>query len=350
MARVARRASPVDEQDWPVPALDLSQEAAVVPIVAPRGTELTGGSGFLAEVDGETFLVTVAHHATGLNRNPEDWATRTPRVHVPMGPAPAPGAPIPVHSSPIELFDYTEGGTRVPRFRYVRPSWTPGFMTDVILRPLHASWDSAANFSVVHLNGGDGGPTPGQSANAWGYPVDVVTAWPRRTATHGPVVALSGRGPALLLIDMKVNEGFSGAPVFVDDGRFVGMVIGETDDGASHAQILTPGIIRSAASDPGGSLVPGPFQNFLNCRESHLNGRSSEPNRLARETSMTLLGQCAAVDERRRGGWLGTPTNKRPSGVSEKRSRRLMRGTQPSVSKPFPGQNCTLMTAIGRCR
>jgi hypothetical protein len=61
---------------------------------------------------------------------------------------------------------------------------------------------------------------------------------------------------------MQVTVGFSGAPVFVDDGRFVGMAIGESNDGKSHAQLLTPGIIRMAAPEPGGLLVPGTFQNF----------------------------------------------------------------------------------------
>ena len=47
----------------------------------------------------------------------------------------------------------------------------------------------------------------------------------------------------------------------IERGRLQ-MAIGESNDGKSHAQLLTPGIIRMAAPEPGGLLVPGSFQNF----------------------------------------------------------------------------------------
>jgi hypothetical protein len=249
-------------EDTRMAAHTLVHEAAAVPIVTEQLSGLTGGSGFLAWLQGETLLVTVAHHATGLNSNTDVWADWMPRLHVPMGPAPSPGQPIPVHPSPIELFELTAEGKRVPRFRYVRPAGTPGFVADVIAVPVQDTWDWTANVPVIDLDAIDGGPSTGQSAVVWGFPVGVGDQWPSRRSVSGPTVGLSGPGPALLLIDMQVTVGFSGAPVFVDDGRFVGMAIGESNDGKSHAQLLTPGIIRMAAPEPGGLLVPGTFQNF----------------------------------------------------------------------------------------
>ena len=227
-----------------------ANRAAVLPIVVETPGRLSAGSGFLLRVFGEVFLATVAHHATRLSANPDAWGTWTPRLHIAQGPPNAPGDPIPVFPEAVELFTTDALGARLARFRYVRPAWTPGFIADVILLPLDPAWTWVETVSVVDtaLSAPPAVSTGGgYSAVVWGYPA-TDPQWPNSRRSSGLVVGLSGPGPALLIVDMPVAEGFSGAPVFTTDGLFLGMVIGETLDGRSHAQILTPGIIRCAAT------------------------------------------------------------------------------------------------------
>lgn len=69
----------------------------------------------------------------------------------------------------------------------------------------------------------------GDRLTVYGYP-DHGDAWPYSPARidSGPIIRMNPLGP-MLEARIDPRQGFSGGPVFTDDGLCVGMMIGSTD-------------------------------------------------------------------------------------------------------------------------
>jgi hypothetical protein len=71
--------------------------------------------------------------------------------------------------------------------------------------------------------------TPGDGLTAYGYP-EHGGSWPYAPARvrRGHLLRLNTAGP-MFEAALETRVGFSGGPVFMDDGTCLGMLIGETD-------------------------------------------------------------------------------------------------------------------------
>ena len=76
------------------------EKAAIATVVDLPGHGLTGGTGFLAMIDGDAYFVTVAHCATRLASSPSTWETWADQIHIVQSPPLTLGAAIQVFESP----------------------------------------------------------------------------------------------------------------------------------------------------------------------------------------------------------------------------------------------------------
>lgn len=167
------------------------------------------GSGFLVQVDSQIYLVTVAHLATGVETQTDEWnlwadvITLHNEKQVTLASAP--------------LFDVDAAGTRVPRFKYARTSNEPGVLADVILLPLEST-DAMASMSKIF-------PLPAPAPTGVGRPVVAVgrRPWPMlATSDHEVTGAWNG----MVRIKPPVQRGYSGGVLLTPSGELLGINYG----------------------------------------------------------------------------------------------------------------------------
>jgi Trypsin-like peptidase domain len=221
---------------------------------ASDGDVHTGGTGFLAIIDGVLHVMTAAHVLTGLTEQTPDWTTWHDELQIRRGPD------ADYLEASFPMFEVRNDEVR-PLFKYIRDFFRPGILVDVLARPVpNEGW--VANFQHIDLGSGLRRLTPPlleEELIAWGYPV-VEGSQPARAAIQGGVVSLPlDNVPDALRATLGSEIGHSGAPVFTALGAFVGMLTGSTD---SVEVILPPGLLRRARYSPGGSSLTDNYSNF----------------------------------------------------------------------------------------
>lgn len=204
----------------------------VAPLAAPtqQGPESNVGSGFLVQSDGQIYLVTVAHLATGQTSQTDDWSLWADEItlhnaqHTTLARVP--------------LFEINDEGVKIPKFKYGRSTDTPGVLVDVILLPLSPEEPMSRMSDVFHL----------PDAIAPYKQGDIVTMvgrrpWPElSTETH----TLSEVFFELLLCKPKGLRGNSGGPVVSSSGLLVGMNYGaDNPNYPGHGLLVPVGLIRA---------------------------------------------------------------------------------------------------------
>lgn len=201
----------------------------VAPLAAPTltGPESNVGSGFLVQIDSQTYLVTVAHLATGDNKQTDEWNLWADVITLHNEDQ--------VSLASTSLFDVDDAGTRTPRFKYARTSDEPGVIIDMILLPL-ASTDTLANMSKVF-------PLPAAAPTGVGHPAVAVgrRPWPTLTTTSHEV---TGAWNGMLRIKPPVQSGYSGGVLLNPSGALLGLNYGaENPLAPGEGLVMTAGVI-----------------------------------------------------------------------------------------------------------
>lgn len=185
------------------------------------------GSGFLVEVDGETYLTTAAHLATGNPVITDKWESWDDELVL--------------YSAAVErigrypLFDKSEDAARDPRFKFLRAQTR---LVDMILLPLEPGDPLLEAFDAFQL--------PSETApTSLNQSVTMVGCKPWPTVNKQPhTLALVG---AIHHVSPQQEEGYSGCPVIDSDGCLVGMPFGGDLPGApGRGLLVSAGIIHAA--------------------------------------------------------------------------------------------------------
>lgn len=185
-------------------------------------------------------------------------------AHVPVGTQPRAtdgwvGWPTAVHvwqspTRPLEMKMFAMTIPVTPLFSFflnpqplLGSSLLPPSMADLIAlkAPQHASvlHALAEVFDEVNLDD-EVLPEAGAPLIGFGYPdLGGDAKWPYEDASTAMGEFLRAEG-GLVRAKMPLDDGFSGGPVFSEDGAFVGMMIGtdgsEGTPGADHARLVRP--------------------------------------------------------------------------------------------------------------
>lgn len=202
----------------------------VAPLAAPTqdGPESNVGSGFLVQSDGQIYLATVAHLATGQPSQTDDWSLWADEITL-HNEQQATLARVP-------LFDVNDDGVKVPRFKYGRSTDTPGVLADVILLPLSPDEPMSSMSDIFHLPGAIAPYGQGDTVTIVGR-----RPWPALNAeTH----TLTEVFFELLLCHPEGLKGDSGGPVVSSSGLLVGMNFGgDNPNYPGHGLLIPVGLI-----------------------------------------------------------------------------------------------------------
>lgn len=194
------------------------------------------GAGFLATFANQTYLITVAHLATGQVSQSDDWGMWADEVHY---------APSGQSAQVLPLFDLGSFGERRPRFKFLRAEDAPNILMDVIMLPLQQAdllFEAADAFDLPR----EWAPTyvPGQDVHMVGY-----QPWPEvKVQSH----LLIEPGP-VHLVHPPQTRGFSGGPVVDANGLLVGMPFGTEGPSCSgRGQLVAAPLIGRIANSVNG--------------------------------------------------------------------------------------------------
>lgn len=222
-------------------------QALSIPIYTTLGSDEGGGTAFLGSLRGELYLITVAHAFTGLTSSSTQWDSWASAMNAYVIDSIGQ-----VTDLRIEIFDTDQFGERVPRFMYVNSPHVSGHILDAIMLPVSPEWGWVENYTITSLDI-TSTPKVGDGIRAQGYPIQPI--WPEIQQTSGRIVEVPFPVPGLLLADMPVQVGYSGAAATDDKGEFLGLVAGHTVNADKFAQIIPRGFLRRAKPSPGGSLL-----------------------------------------------------------------------------------------------
>ncbi|WP_459384543.1 hypothetical protein [Arthrobacter humicola] len=230
-------------------------ERLVAPLVAindERKREITVGSGFLARINADLYLVTVAHLADEIVTPRADWTVWPDEIHLvnPDKPLDAQGRPTKINTYPLFIEGYN--GKKVPRFKYALRT-EPGYegqVQDVMLLPLQDDDPIVKMYDVFDL------------------PKDRATFAQGATVTmlgrRNPFPSLSTAEHTLTqdlglirFMDPLTQKGDSGGPVVTSTGLLLGMMIGEHLD-VPGAMLMSTETIESVATSVRGAAKDWP--------------------------------------------------------------------------------------------
>lgn len=215
-----------------------------VPLLVQRpGQQLLGASGFFAQVEGRTYLVTAAH--VPLGGQPHDrWAQWPAEILVCDG----------AHRTAVELFEETAFGRR-PRFLFPRSSTEPHSLADVLALEVSPGDLGLESVKIYPTRGPE--PDLDEQVTAYGYPV-AGPRWPVLHSLSGPVLR---DDMAFVVARIGATEGFSGGPTLDRNGRLIGITIGTGRSGQSD--------------DDDRIVVAGVVDVLPQLRDGHLDGRKA---------------------------------------------------------------------------
>lgn len=217
--------------------MELTRRALPLKAASPDGDgSYNIGAGFLVMFDNQTYLITVAHLATGQLSQSDDWGKWADEVHY------APGGQS---ANIFPLFSVGSFGERRPRFKFLRAEDVPNILMDVIMLPLEPGDPTIEAAGVFDL------PNEWASTYTRGQDVYMVGCqpWP-----HVKVQSHSLTEPGTVhLVEPPLTPGFSGGPVVDVAGLLVGMAFGT--DGTNYTGrgllVAAPLIGRIATSVDG---------------------------------------------------------------------------------------------------
>lgn len=222
----------------------------VAPLIAdtPDGAGSVIGCGFLANIGGQTYLVTAAHLANHQLTPTGDWSVWADKIFL-VDDAPVKNEEF-KRLSEFPLFIEGNRGKRVPRFKYSWRHERPNSIMDLIMLPIDSKDPIATLYSGFHLPADKGAHDPGAEVTMLGRPRDGFPDLNVRT--HHLTVE---RGIARHMEPMT-RQGDSGGPVVNASGHLVGMAFGGDHPDVPGALLLSTEAIEAIATAVRG-VVPG---------------------------------------------------------------------------------------------
>lgn len=209
--------------------VDFNNMVAPIAAINEAGTELTVGSGFLVEVGGQIYLVTVAHMANYQPDQTDDWSLWN--------------SVLTFHDedrnivAQVPLFD-EDKDARTPLFKYGRATDPPGRILDLILLPLSPE-EPMANISKIFVFPDD------KATYSQGDEVTMLgrrDPWPQLSVTTHVVTEPDS---AIMHMEPEGKQGDSGGPVISATGSLVGMIYGSGNPHIPGAMVISAAIIEA---------------------------------------------------------------------------------------------------------
>jgi hypothetical protein len=203
-------------------------DSTAIPLSAPTAIHdhHSSGTGFVIQMNGQTYIATTAHLATDTESIPDDWSLWADEIIV----WDAKGQ----QSEKFPLFDLNEGGNRLPRFKFLRAFDTPEVLVDAILLPLAADNPVVGRTTVFSLPAAGAICQKDEIVTAVGY---LQQPWPSlATGIH----KVTGADIPIFSVSPAPVKGFSGGPVVNSSGQLVGMGFGS---GNQHAPSEDDGLM-----------------------------------------------------------------------------------------------------------
>jgi hypothetical protein len=222
----------------------------VAPLVAdkPESAESVAGCGFISNIAGQNYLVTVGHLANNQLRPTGDWTKWADKIHLVDEVSGNNGEIKRLGEFP--LFFEGNRGKRVPRFKYSWRHERPNEIMDLIMLLVDSSDPIAQRYSAFQLPADKGAHQSGAEVSMLGRP---RAGFPSLSVTtHRLTVE---RGIARHMEPMT-REGDSGGPVVDSSGLLVGMNFGGDHPEVPGALLFSPEAIEAIAASVRG-VVPG---------------------------------------------------------------------------------------------
>lgn len=220
-------------------------EKTVAPLMALKyGTDdkWVVGSGFLARINGEIFLVTVAHLGDPELAPRADWSLWPDNIFLTDTVDMDEEDGLPKRIEKFDLFIEGHKGKRVPRFKYLLRQERPGTMADLILLPLQSDDRIMKMYSCFDLPADIGAHEP-----------DAEVTQLSRRRNKFPALSVTTHkskeqaGPARFMFP-EGEKGDSGGPVISSTGLFLGMNIGSHENLPDEAMLMSPEAVVALAT------------------------------------------------------------------------------------------------------
>jgi hypothetical protein len=192
-------------------------EMSAVPVGCWRNTLFNIGSGFIVAEGGHRLITAV--HTAQLSQPTSQWVDWPLNLSIFVRPDDAVAEPM-----------FLGSAVRIPRFRYRHGESWPS-IDDAIVLPIKPETHTrlTVTLTVVQLSTANHSLEIGQILTGYGFPdLSVEAKWPYDPPSTTSGIYLGMRGP-LISAKLPITHGFSGGPVFDEDERFVGMMIGSTN-------------------------------------------------------------------------------------------------------------------------
>lgn len=220
----------------------------VFPIaVELSGNKVVGGTAFIATLDDNDYLVTVAHALTGNQNFTDRWEEWASQIHLQLGMPSAVSSEAVDKAVPIRTFREVDSLVR-PRFRYTHTIHSTSQFVDLLMLPVRKNWAWAMDVPRVQISAYSQ-LSVGNRVSVSGFPTSERPLCAHR---NGPVLSIPGETSGLITARMTAGPGYSGSPVFSDHGAFVGMCAGQDSQDESIAQIIPIGPFMASRFTPGG--------------------------------------------------------------------------------------------------
>lgn len=201
----------------------------VIPLssVRPNGDDATVGTGFLVNIAGEVYLTTVAHLATGVLDQFDDWQNWSSEINLQDENNNI--------LARVPLFGEDRSGLRVPLFKYGRMTSDHNRLLDLILVLLSADQLKATTSATLEL------PAPVTSHAGDEVVIVGCRDWPKINSGRYILEGTSADN-VLLYINPPSEKGESGGPLLTLSGGLLGI-----NYGADNPSVPGMGLVLNAA-------------------------------------------------------------------------------------------------------